>query len=201
MYDDCVKKGNFNDRNKLPKTIEIWGKNILIAGFGRIGQCLIKRCLGFEMNVFVYDPFVSAEIIESFGGKKVDDLKEAVKTMDAISLHIPLNDETKNMINLDLLKTMKKNCIIINAARGGIINEIDLDKALNDNLIFGAGLDVFEIEPPELNNPLLKNDKVFLSPHTAAFTEECMIRMGKETIQNIIDFFDEKLEKSKTVKL
>ena len=201
MYDDSVKTGKFNERNKLPKTIEIWNKNILIAGFGRIGQCLIKRCLGFEMNVFVYDPFISAEKIESFGGKKVDDLSEAVKTMDAISLHIPLNDETKNMINLDLLKTMKKNCIIINAARGGIINESDLNKALNDDLIFGAGLDVFEIEPPEANNPLLKNDKVFLSPHTAAFTEECMIRMGKETIQNIIDFFDKKLEQSKTIKL
>ena len=201
MYDDSVKTGKFNERNKLPKTIEIWNKNILIAGFGRIGQCLIKRCLGFEMNVFVYDPFISAEKIESFGGKKVDDLSEAVKTMDAISLHIPLNDKTKNLINLDLLKTMKKNCIIINAARGGIINESDLDKALNDDLIFGAGLDVFEIEPPEVNNPLLKNDKVFLSPHTAAFTEECMIRMGKETIQNIIDFFDKKLEQSKTIKL
>ena len=201
MYDDSVKTGKFNERNKLPKTIEIWNKNILIAGFGRIGQCLIKRCLGFEMNVFVYDPFISAEKIESLGGKKVDNLNEAVKTMDAISLHIPLNDKTKNMINLDLLKTMKKNCIIINAARGGIINESDLDKALNDDLIFGAGLDVFEIEPPEVNNPLLKNDKVFLSPHTAAFTEECMIRMGKETIQNIIDFFDKKLEQSKTIKL
>ena len=201
MYDDCVKKGDFNDRNKLPKTIEIWGKNILIAGFGRIGQCLIKRCLGFEMNVFVYDPFVSAEKVESLGGKKVENLKEAVKTMDAISLHIPLNNETKNMINLDLLKTMKKNCIIINAARGGIINENELNQALNENLIFGAGLDVFEIEPPEKSNPLLKNDKVFLSPHTAAFTEECMIRMGKETIQNIIDFFDNKIEKSKIVKL
>ena len=201
MYDDSVKTGKFNERNKLPKTIEIWNKNILIAGFGRIGQCLIKRCLGFEMNVFVYDPFISAEKIESLGGKKVDNLNEAVKTMDAISLHIPLNDKTKNMINLDLLKTMKKNCIIINAARGGIINESDLDKALNDDLIFGAGLDVFEIEPPEINNPLLKNDKVFLSPHTAAFTEECMIRMGKETIQNIIDFFDKKLEQSKTIKL
>ena len=201
MYDDCVKKGNFIDRNKLPKTIEICGKNILIAGFGRIGQCLIKRCLGFEMNIFVYDPFISAEKIESLGGKKVEDLKEAVKTMDAISLHIPLNDETKNMINLDLLKTMKKNRIIINAARGGIINEYVLDQALNEDLIFGAGLDVFEIEPPEKNNPLLKNDKVFLSPHTAAFTEECMIRMGKETIQNIIDFFDNKIEKSKIVKL
>ena len=110
--------------------------------------------------------------------------------MDAISLHMPLNDETKNLINYELLKTMKKNCIIINAARGGIINEVDLNKALNENLIFGAGLDVFITEPPEQNNPLLKNDKVFLSPHTAAFTEECMIRMGKETMQNIIDFFD-----------
>jgi D-3-phosphoglycerate dehydrogenase len=135
------------------------------------------------------------------GGKKVEDLKESVKTVDAISLHIPLNDKTKNMINLDLLKTMKKNCIIINAARGGIINENDLDQALNEDLIFGAGLDVFKIEPPEKNNPLLRNDKVFLSPHTAAFTEECMIRMGKETIQNIIDFFDNKIEKSKIVKL
>jgi D-3-phosphoglycerate dehydrogenase len=201
MYDDSVKTGNFSDRNKLPKTQEIWGKNILIAGFGRIGQCLIKRCLGFEMNVFVYDPFVSAEKIESLGGKKVEDLKKAVKTMDAISLHIPLNNETKNMINLDLLKTMKKNCIVINAARGGIINENDLDQALNEDLIFGAGLDVFEVEPPEKSNPLLKNDKVFLSPHTAAFTEECMIRMAKETTQNIIDFFDDKLEKSKLVKL
>ena len=76
-----------------------------------------------------------------------------------------------------------------------------LDKALNENLIFGAGIDVFKKEPPDDNNPLLKNEKVYLSPHTAAFTDECMTRMGKETIQNIIDFFEEKLEKSKIVKL
>ena len=82
---------------------------------------------------------------------------------------------------------MKKNCIIINASRGGIINENDLNKSLNENKIFGAGLDVFDTEPPDNDNPLLKNDKT-LSPHTAAFTEECMVRMGKETIQNIIDF-------------
>ena len=201
MYDQSVKLGKFNDRNKLPKTIELWGKNILIAGFGRIGQALIKRCLGFEMNVFVYDPYINDEKIKSLGGIKVNDIKEAVKGMDAISLHIPLNDETKNIINYDLLRSMKKNCIVINAARGGIINEIDLDKALRENLIFGAGLDVFETEPPKSENPLLKNDKVFLSPHTAAFTEECMIRMGKETIQNIIDFFEKKLDKSKIIKL
>ena len=201
MYDDTVKSGKFSDRNKLPKTVELWSKNILIAGFGRIGQALIKRCLGFEMNVFVYDPFVSKDVIEKLGGIKVESMEDACKDMDAISLHIPLNDKTKNIINYDLLKTMKNNCIIINAARGGIVNEVDLDRALKEGLIFGAGLDVFEIEPPEASNPLLKNDKVFLSPHTASFTEECMTRMGKETVQNIIDFFDEKLEKSKIVKL
>ena len=201
MYDNSVKSGRFADRNKLPKTIELWNKNILIVGFGRIGQCLIKRCLGFEMNVFVYDPFVDSEKIISLGGKKVDNLVESVQTMDVISLHVPLNDKTKNLINISLLKTMKKNCILINAARGGIVNENDLNLALNDGLIYGAGLDVFSKEPPDENNPLLKNDKVFLSPHTSAFTEECMQRMGKETIQNIIDFFDNKLDKSKIVKI
>ena len=201
MYDKTVKSGRFNDRNKLPKTIELWNKNILIMGFGRIGKSLIKRCIGFEMNVYVYDPFVSKEEIQSLGGKKIEDLKEGVKKMDALTLHMPLNEKTKNIINYDVLKNMKKNCIIINASRGGIINENDLNKSLNENKIFGAGLDVFDTEPPDNDNPLLKNDKTFLSPHTAAFTEECMVRMGKETIQNIIDFFDKKLEKSKIVKL
>jgi D-3-phosphoglycerate dehydrogenase len=188
LYHTTVRDGNFKDRNKLPKTIEVWKKNILIAGFGRIGQSLIKRCLGFEMKVFVYDPFVSKDVIENLGGIKVESMEDACKDMDAISLHIPLNDKTKNIINYDLLKTMKKNCIIINAARGGIVNEIDLDKALKEDLIFGAGLDVFETEPPEPNNPLLKNDKVFLSPHTAAFTEECMTRWVKRQYKILLIF-------------
>ena len=105
------------------------------------------------------------------------------------------------MIDYKLIKTLKKNCIIINASRCGVVNEVDLDQALNEDLIFGAGLDVFETEPPNKNNLLLKNKKVFLSPHTAAFTEECMIRMGKESIQNIFDFFNNNLENSKIIKL
>ncbi len=201
LYHTTVKEGNFKDRNKLPKTIEVWKKNFLIMGFGRIGKALIKRCLGFEMNVYVYDPFVDKDIIDKLGGKKVNNIEEVVKTMDVISLHMPLTDKTENLINYNLLKTMKKNCIIINAARGGIINEEDLNKALNEDLIFGAGIDVFKKEPPENDNPLLKNDKVYLSPHTAAFTDECMTRMGVETIQNIIDYFDDTLEKSKIVRL
>ena len=153
------------------------------------------------MNVYVFDPYVSKEKIETMGGKKVENFQETIKSMDVISLHVPLTEKTKNLINYELLKTMKKNCIIINAARGGIVNETDLHRALNENLIFGAGIDVFEKEPPEDNNPLLKNEKVFLSPHSASFTEECMMRMGIETIQNIIDFFENKIDKSKIVKL
>ena len=201
LFDKNVREGNFKDRNTLPNTIELWKKDFLIVGFGRIGQALIKRCLGFEMNVYVFDPYISKEKIETMGGKKVENFQETIKSMDFISLHVPLTEKTKNLINYELLKTMKKNCIIINAARGGIVNETDLDRALNENLIFGAGIDVFEKEPPEDNNPLLKNEKVFLSPHSASFTEECMMRMGIETIQNIIDFFENKIDKSKIVKL
>ena len=103
MYDKTVRSGNFTDRNKLPKTIELCGKNMLIAGFGRIGQSLIKRCLGFEMKVYVYDPFVDKKKIENLGGKKIESLNESVKEMDVISLHVPLNKNTKNLINYDLL--------------------------------------------------------------------------------------------------
>ena len=183
------------------ETYELFKKEILIAGFGRIGKNLIKRCLGFEMKVFVYDPYVNKEIIESYGGKKVEDLNVAVKTIDFVSIHMPLNKETKNLIDINILKKMKKNTIIVNTARGGVINEIDLDKALKDKIIFGAGLDVFEKEPPDQSNPLLKNDRVLLSPHSSSFTKECKIRMGIETVQNIINFFENKIEKSMIVKL
>ncbi len=98
LYHTTVKEGNFKDRNKLPKTIEVWKKNFLIMGFGRIGKALIKRCLGFEMNVYVYDPFVDKDIIDKLGGKKVNNIEEAVKTMDVISLHMPLTDKTENLI-------------------------------------------------------------------------------------------------------
>ena len=114
---------------------------------------------------------------------------------------MPLNSKTKNLINLKKLEIMKKNVIIINTARGGIINEKDLDIALKKNIIFGAGLDVFEKEPIDLNNPLLKNKKVLLSPHSATFTEECTERMGIETVQNVIDFFENKIKNNMIVKL
>ena len=200
-YDQFVRDGNFSKRYDLDLTRELWNKKILIAGFGRVGRNLIKKCRGFEMNVFVYDPYVDEKEIVKYEGNKVLDFSEAIKDMDYVSLHMPLTKETENMINLKILSSMKKNSILINTSRGEIINELDLNTALNQNMILGAGLDVFSKEPPESNNPLLKNKKVFLSPHSAAFTEECASRMSVVTIQNIIDFFDGKLDKSKIVKL
>ena len=200
-YDNEVRSGSFKKNIKNIRTFELMGKEILIAGFGRIGKSLIKKCLGFDMRVNVYDPFLDKQTITYLGGTKVDLIEDAVKSADFISIHIPLNDKTKNLINYELIKKMKKNCIIINTARGGIINEIDLNKSLDENLIFGAGLDVFEKEPPESNNLLLKNEKVIMSPHTSALTDECKIRMAKETVKNIIDFFENKLDKSVIVKL
>ena len=200
-YDGEVRKGNFKLNADKIQTFELLNKNILIAGFGRIGKKLISRCLAFDTNVYVYDPYVDEKIIKKFGGIKVDKIEDGLKKADYVSLHMPLTNETKNLINYSVLKTMKKNSIIINTARGGIINELELEKALNEGLIFGAALDVFSKEPVEKDNPLLKNKKVILSPHSATFTDECTSRMGIETTKNIIDFFENKIDKSMIVKL
>ena len=153
------------------------------------------------MNVFVHDPYVDEKTISNYQGKKINNLQEIIKEMDYVSVHVPLTEKTKNLINKKILSSMKKSSIIINTSRGGVVNEIDLNDALKNDLIFGAGLDVFEKEPPDANNPLLKNKKVFLSPHSSTFTEECSERMGKETIQNIIDFFQNKLNKTKIINI
>ena len=176
-------------------------KKILIVGFGRIGKKLIKRCLGFEMEVLVYDPFVEKKKIESLGGVKVNDLQEGLKLADVLSLSVPLTKKTYNMINMQNMKMMKNTSIIINVSRGGVVNEKDLNEAINRKIIFGAGLDVFEKEPPDNDNSLLKNKRIVLSPHAATFTNECRSNMSIETVQNVIDFFENKLNKSMIVKL
>ena len=200
-YDEEVRTGNFKKNANKITTFELLNKNILIAGFGRIGKKLISRCLAFGTKVYVYDPYIDEQIIKEHGGIKVSSIEEGLKLADYVSLHMPLTNETKDLLNYDIFKKMKKNSILVNTARGGIINEHDLDKALNEGLIFGAGLDVFSNEPVENNNPLLKNKNIILSPHSATFTDECTSRMSIETTKNIIDFFENTLDKSMIVKL
>ena len=203
MFDNMVREGNFANaiHLKINENFELFGKNILIIGFGRIGKKLIKKCLGFDLKVSVYDPYVEENLIKSFGGVKVTDLNDALAKVDIVSLSVPRNDETHNLITIKEMKIMKKNSIIINVSRGGIINEIDLNEALNNKVIFYAGIDVFEKEPPEKNNPLIFNKRVLLSPHAATFTKECLENMSIETVTNLMDFFEKKIDNSKIVKL
>ena len=203
MFDNMVREGNFANaiHLKINENFELFGKNILIIGFGRIGKKLIKKCLGFDLKVNVYDPYVEENLIKSYGGVKVTDLNDALAKVDIVSLSVPRNDETHNLITIKEMKIMKKNSIIINVSRGGIINEIDLNEALNNKVIFYAGIDVFEKEPPEKNNPLIFNKRVLLSPHAATFTKECLENMSIETVTNLMDFFEKKIDNSKIVKL
>ena len=203
FYDQAVRSGKFESimHMKNNNNFELANKKILIVGFGRIGRKLIKRCIGFEMKVYAYDPYVDQKTIESFCGIKVNNLNDGLKKTDILSLSVPLTETTRNMINSEKIKMMKKSAIIINTSRGSVINEIDLNKALDEELIYSAGLDVFEKEPPDYDNPLLKNKRIILTPHAATFTKECLSNMSIETVQNVIDFFENKLNKSMIVKL
>ena len=187
LSDKLTREGRFNDKSSLPNFFELYQKNIVIFGFGRIGRAVAKRCLGFEANVYVYDPFVSKNDVEE-NNCKVIDKTSGLKIADYISIHLPLNNNTKNFINEQELSMMKETAIVVNTARGGIINETSLVNALQNKIILGAGLDVFEKEPPDENHPLFNLDNVILSPHNAALTIECRKRMAIESAENIAFF-------------
>ena len=174
-HDNSVRKGLFKKGIRNIQTLELHKKEILIIGFGRIGKSLIKKCKSFEMRINIFDPFVDDKTISSLECNKVNDLNDAFKTADYITLHVPLNDKTKNMINKNSLMNMKKTAIIINTARGGVINETDLDKALREKIIFGAGI----FEKKNRSDNFVKNDRVLLSP-LCNFLDECKIRMAKQ---------------------
>ena len=135
----------------------------------------------------MYDPFVSKDVVEE-NNCKVVDKTNGFKIADYISIHLPLNTDTKNFIDEQELSIMKETAIVVNTARGGIINEASLVNALQNKKILGAGLDVFEKEPPDENHPLFNLDNVILSPHNAALTIECRKRMAVESAENITFF-------------
>ena len=189
--DKLVREGNFKNKSSLGNFFELYKKNILILGFGRIGQAVAKRCYGFESNILIYDPYVDRQYIENSNYKKVD-LDEGISLADFITIHMPINEETKNLISIEKFNLMKKECIIVNTARGGIINEKDLASSLVNEKIYGAGLDVYEKEPPIKSDPLFKLENIILTPHNAALTLECRKRMAVEMSENIINYLNDK---------
>ena len=187
LSDSLVKEGNFEKRSELPNFFELYKKKVLIIGFGRIGKEVAKRCLGFDMEVYVYDPFLDNEIIIRNQCIPIEK-NQGLAIADFITIHLPLNGDTKNFISQTELNLMKKNSILVNTSRGGIVNENDLCIALESKKIQGAGMDVFVSEPPESNHPFFKLDNILLTPHNAALTLECRERMSLEASQNIVFF-------------
>lgn len=184
-----VKDGRWNTRlAALP--FDLFGKTVLIVGFGRIGTRTAKRCLAMEMNVLVYDPYKSADEIKAAGCEPVDDLDDALPRADFVSLHCPKTPETTGLFNAARLARMRPAAYLVNTARGGIVEESALHDALVGGKLGGAGLDVFEQEPPPLGHALFELPNVIIAPHVAGVTREALNRMGEQTARNMLSVVD-----------
>jgi len=192
-HDREVRKDNWDYRLEM-NAIEMWRKKLLIVGFGRIGTRLAERCRGFGMDMYVADPFVEDDVITAAGCTPIADFRNVLPEMDYVSLHLPLSPETEDMIDGPEFEIMKPSAILINAARGGIVNETALHEALKSGQIRGAGLDVFTLEPPRADDALFSLDNVIFSPHIAGVTREASHRMGMVCVQNVLDALDGKLD-------
>lgn len=166
---------------------ELTGKTFGTIGLGNIGSIASKIFInGFSMKVMVYDPFISENQCNELGLIKVDELEDLLKEADIINISVPLTESTENMISKNELELMKENAILINTARGKIVNEKDLYNALQENSIFGAAMDAFEVEPINKNNPLLECSNFIATPHNGANTVDSLIRMGTGAVDEII---------------
>lgn len=184
-----VRTGEGHDRSYgLP--MELAGRTVLIVGFGRIGTRLAPRCAALEMNVLVHDPYVPDDTIRAAGWAPVPDLNEGLATADFVSIHCPKNAETIGLFDQARLAAMKPGSCLVNTARGGIVDEPALVAALASGHLAGAGLDVFDPEPPDPANPLLGFEQVIASPHMAGITTEAMDAMSLVTAQNILSVLD-----------
>jgi D-3-phosphoglycerate dehydrogenase len=184
-----VKDGQWSTRlGLLP--FDLFGKTVLIVGFGRIGTRSTKRCLAMEMNVLVYDPYKSADEIKAAGCEPVSDLDAALPRADFVTLHCPKTPETTGMFNAARLARMKPSAYLVNTARGGIVVEAALHDALVSGKLAGAGLDVFEQEPPPLGHKLFDLPNVIIAPHVAGVTREALERMGEQTARNMLSALD-----------
>ncbi|MGE3842959.1 MAG: C-terminal binding protein [Vicinamibacterales bacterium] len=183
LADSMVQKGRW----EMPAVVPIHrlrGSVLGLAGFGRIPQLVVPKAQAFGMKVIAYDPFVPADVFKSLNVEQVD-FQQLLAQSDYISVHTPLVPETKGLFNAAAFKAMKKTAYIVNTARGPVIDETDLAKALDAGEISGAGLDVMTQEPP-VNSPLLGRPNVIITPHTSFYSEESLIELQTKAAQEVV---------------
>jgi D-3-phosphoglycerate dehydrogenase len=186
MLDKAIRAGNFKIRDTTVGT-ELLGKKVGIVGFGRIGQRFAEMCRdAFKMEIHAFDPFIPTSKIEAWGAIPHTDLIEMASLVSVLSVHTPATPQTHHMVNADVLHALGKNGFLINCARGPIVDEQVLIEALKNKTIAGAGVDVYDPEPPSSDNPLFALDNVVLTPHLASFTEEGRQRMGMMVAEDVL---------------
>jgi D-3-phosphoglycerate dehydrogenase len=189
VHDRAVREGNWRIRERFA-AFELWGRRLLLLGFGRIGSEVARRAAAFGMKVAVYDPLRATDELAAAGVEPVSDLAQALAEADVVSLHMPRTPGAPPVIGKAELARMKPSAILINTARGGLVDEGALVEALRSGRLAGAGLDVFAEEPPPADHPLFALDNVVLSPHSAGISHEATIRMAVESVQNALDVLD-----------
>ena len=186
-----IRKGNYGFRSQL-FGLELCGKTLLVVGHGRIGRKVASLAAAFGMEVLVHDPYVP--IPESAGRSVIDRLEDGLEQADIVTLHLPLTEETRGMLGPGELDLLRKNAIVINVSRGGLVDESALIERVADGRLFGAGLDTFVEEPLPDDSPLLVQPRIVLSPHSAALTDNSLRAMGILTVKNAIAGIDGTLD-------
>jgi D-3-phosphoglycerate dehydrogenase len=196
FLDKETREGKFKTARRYYLPVDLDGKTLGIIGYGRIGKQVAKKCMAaFNMKVIIYDPYISDDVIAP-GVIRYSNEEDVYKQADVLTIHVPLTDETKKHLGERLLSLMKPSAYLINTARGNIIDETYVIKMLNEERLKGAAFDVLTNEPPMDNEEFLANPKTIISPHTAALTHECTIRVACEAAAGIVDFLEGRMPKS-----
>lgn len=191
LVEKSIKKFEW-DWKKFHPITRIKGKTIGIIGLGRVGRLVAKRLIGFDVNLLACDPYIPVDVFKTYNVKRVD-CTTLLEQSDIVTIHVPLNNETRNMISTDQLKRMKKKAILINAARGGIVDEKALYNALVNKKIAGVGLDVLEQEPIKKDNQFLSFDNVIITPHMGWYSEDAVDEVQRIAAEQVLQCLEGKI--------
>ncbi|MCR4425239.1 MAG: hydroxyacid dehydrogenase [Firmicutes bacterium] len=185
--DRATREGKWESRNEY-KAVDLEGKTLGLIGIGRIGSIVARKAqTAFDLRVIAFDPYVKPETASQARITLLDEVDKVFRAADVVSLHVPLTPETRHLVNPARLAMMKPGSFLVNFSRGEVVDEKALCDALRNGPIAAAALDVFEREPPDKDNPLFGFDNVLLSPHSAALTRECVIRMATGAAEGVRD--------------